>query len=45
MAEPTIITWSPANWVTVLLMVALGFFIVGSVAKIIQQQKGMKKAA
>jgi hypothetical protein len=39
MAEPTIITWSPANWVTVLLMVALGFFIVGAAAKIYQQRQ------
>lgn len=39
MAEPTIISWTPANWITVVLMVALGFFIVGAVAKIYQQRK------
>lgn len=44
MAEPTIITWNPANWVTVLLMVALGFFIVGAVTKVIQQRQGKAAA-
>ena len=35
----TIISWTPANWITVLLMVALGFTILGAVAKILQQRK------
>jgi hypothetical protein len=37
-AEPIVITWSPANWITVVLMVALAFFIVGAVSKAIQQR-------
>lgn len=39
MAEDTILTWNPANWVTVILMVVLGFAIIGMVAKIWQQKK------
>jgi hypothetical protein len=39
MAEETIISWNPANWITVLLMVALGFTILGAVAKIWQQRQ------
>jgi len=39
MAEQTIITWNPANWITVVLMVALGFTILGAVARIIQQKR------
>ena len=39
MAEETIISWTPANWVTVILMVALGFTILGFGIKIYQQRK------
>jgi hypothetical protein len=39
-AESTIISWNPANWITVVLMVALGFFIIGAVVKIYQKKKG-----
>lgn len=39
MAEGTIISWNPANWITVVLMVALGFFILGAAARIYQQKK------
>ena len=39
MAEPTIISWNPANWITVVLMVGLAYFIVGAIAKIIQQRQ------
>ena len=39
MADETIISWTPANWITVLLMVALGFTILGAIAKIYQQKK------
>jgi len=40
MAESTIISWNPANWITVVLMVALGFFILGAAARIYKQKKG-----
>jgi hypothetical protein len=39
MAEGTIISWNPANWVTVVLMVGLAYFIVGALAKVIQQRQ------
>lgn len=38
--ESNIITWNPVNWVTIVLMVGLTFFIVGAVAKIVQQRNG-----
>jgi uncharacterized membrane protein YczE len=39
MAEETIISWTPANWVTVLIMVALGFTILGFGVKAYKQRK------
>jgi hypothetical protein len=39
MADETIISWNPANWITVLIMVALGYTILGAIAKIYQQRK------
>jgi hypothetical protein len=39
-AESTIISWNPANWITVVLMVALGFFAIGAAVKIYQRKKG-----
>lgn len=40
MAEDTILTWNVPNWITVLLMVVLGFAVLGMIAKIWQQRKG-----
>jgi hypothetical protein len=40
MAEETIISWNPANWITVLIMTALGFTIIAAIWKIYQQKKG-----
>jgi hypothetical protein len=40
MAEETILTWNPANWITVLLMVVLGFAVLGMVAKIWKERTG-----
>lgn len=39
MAEPTIISWNPTNWITVILMVALGFTVLAFAMKIYQQRK------
>lgn len=36
-----IVTWNVANWVTVVLMVALAFFLVGAFARIYQQKKAV----
>jgi len=43
--SPTIVTWSPANWITVVLMVSLAFFIVGAIARILQQRKQVAAGA
>lgn len=39
MNDENIISWNPANWITVVLMVSLGYVIVGAAARIIQQRK------
>ena len=44
MAEETILTWNAANWITVIIMVFLGFAILGMVAKLIQQRGGAAAA-
>lgn len=36
----TIITWNATNWITVVLMVFLGFLIVGAVSQLIRKGKG-----
>lgn len=40
MAEDTILSWNVPNWITVILMVVLGFAIIGMVAKIWKQKRG-----
>lgn len=48
MAESAIISWTPANWITVLLMVAIAYFVIGFLAKAWQDRQsggGMAKAA
>jgi len=40
MAEETILTWNAANWVTVLIMVILGFAALGMVSQIIKSKRG-----
>ena len=39
MEGETIISWTPANWITVLIMVILGFAILGMIARVIQSRK------
>jgi hypothetical protein len=39
MEGDNIISWNPANWITVLLMVAIGFTVAGAVARIVQQKR------
>lgn len=29
--ENVVLTWSPANWITVLIMVLVGFLVIGAV--------------
>jgi hypothetical protein len=38
-ADSTIISWNPANWITVVLMVAVGFAVIGMFVRIYQQKK------
>ena len=42
MAEAAIVSWTPANWITVVLMVALAYFIVGFIARAWQQSQQSK---
>jgi predicted negative regulator of RcsB-dependent stress response len=44
MAEDTILTWNVANWITVLIMVILGFAILGMAARIWQQRRAKMAA-
>lgn len=39
MEGETIISWTPANWITVIIMVSLGFAILGFTAKLVQQKR------
>jgi hypothetical protein len=38
MAEETVITWNATNWITILLMVAIGMAILGFVSKWVQSR-------
>ena len=38
-SDSAILSWTPANWITVVLMVAITFAVLGAVARIIQQRK------
>lgn len=35
-----ILTWNVANWITVILMAAIGFAILGTAMKVYQQRAG-----
>lgn len=39
MAEPVILSWTPANMITVTLMAGLVFLVVGAFARIYQQKQ------
>ena len=36
----TVLTWNVANWITVILMAAVGFFVIGLGMKYYQQSQG-----
>lgn len=40
MAEKTIITWNATNWITVIIMAVVGFFIIGLVAGGVRRMRG-----
>lgn len=42
--EAAIIAWTPSNWITIILMVAITFFVAGALAKVYQQRKANQTA-
>ena len=36
--DETLLTWTPANWITVMLMVILGFAIIGAAVRIYKER-------
>jgi hypothetical protein len=45
MADDVILQWNFANWVTVFLMVVLGFAVLAMIAQIVKQQRAAAVAA
>lgn len=45
MENETIIAWTPANWITIFLMVTLGFAILGFATRVIQARRNKTAAA
>lgn len=45
MAEAAIIAWTPANMITVVLMVAIMFVLISTAARIWQQRQQTQAAA
>jgi len=35
----TLLTWTPANWITVVLMVSIAYAVIGAAARIWQQKQ------
>ena len=45
MAEETIISWTPTNWITVVLMVALGYLLFALVWQAFSKYSGRGAAS
>jgi hypothetical protein len=45
MADETIITWNATNWVTVVVMVAIGFTVLAVAAQFFHNWRARKQAA
>jgi hypothetical protein len=43
--EAAVIAWTPSNWITVVLMVGIVFFVVAAGAKVWQQKQASAPAA
>ncbi len=43
--ESVILTWNATNWVTVILMAAVGFFILGFIQKLVVKARAASAAA
>lgn len=39
MAEETILTWNVTNWITVILMAAVGFAVLAVILRVVNRQK------
>ena len=37
--SPVTVAWTPTNWITILLMVAIGFAVLGFIARLWQQKQ------
>ena len=44
-SDQNVLSWTPANWITVLIMVALGFTLLGAGARMWQNRKAAMRAA
>lgn len=42
--DETVLTWTVPNWITVLLMVILGFAVIGAGVKVIANMKAKSDA-
>jgi hypothetical protein len=38
MSEPVVISWNATNWITVVLMAALGFAVLGFGARVLKRR-------
>lgn len=43
--DETIITWNATNWITVVVMVALGFLVLAVIAQLFHNWRGGNSAA
>jgi hypothetical protein len=43
--QENIITWNLANWVSVILMALIGFFLLGAVTTFVRNKRGASAAA
>jgi hypothetical protein len=43
--ESAVIAWTPSNWITIVLMAAITFFVIGTGARIWQQRQANRTAA
>lgn len=41
-SEAAIISWTPANWITIVLMVSIAYFVAGFIARAVQQSQQQK---
>lgn len=42
--ESVVLTWSVTNWITVLIMVLVGFLVIGAAAGLVQRARSKSDA-